>query len=186
MLDPLAREADLPERWLAAPDATRALDIASAAIREAAGSAISQQTSTITVPAPSGRLLPLPSPVASVASVSIDGTPVTDYALLTEGLWRRQGWGCGPAPVTVTLTHGLAEVPADIVDLAVQLATAWLAHTESGGGSTAGVTSVRIDDAAETYDAESAGQVSPVFIPEITRQSLAARFGGGPVVVETL
>jgi len=186
MLDPLAREADLPERWMSDPDATRALDIASAAIREAAGSAISQQASTVTIPAPSGRLLRLPSPVVSVASVSIDGTSVTDYTLLAEGLWRRQGWGCGPSPVTVTLTHGLTEVPADIVDLAVQLATAWLAHTESGGGSTAGVTSVRIDDAAETYDAESAGQVSPVFIPEITRQSLAARFGGGPVVVETL
>jgi hypothetical protein len=76
-------------------------------------------------------------------------------------------------------------VPADIVDLTAQLATAWLRHQSEGGGSTAGLTSARLDDAAETYSAESAGQVSPVYIPAVTRQWLAARFGGGAMVVET-
>jgi hypothetical protein len=86
----------------------------------------------------------------------------------------------------VTFTHGLAVVPADIVDLTCVLAKAWLDHVADGGTSTAGLKSVRIDDAAEGYTDEAAGQVSPVFIPEVTRRWLAARFSGGVAVVETL
>jgi hypothetical protein len=160
--------------------------IASAAIRDAAGSSITQLTSTVQVSGGRSNLLGLPGPVRSVASVALEGVVVTDYEVLPNGLWRSCGWGSTPAPVTVTYTHGLATAPADIADLACQLAVAWLAHTAEGGGSTAGLTSVRLDDAAETYSDESAGQVSPVYIPEVTRQWLAGRFGGGPAVVSAL
>lgn len=186
-LAPLASAADLPLLWQADPDADKALGIASAAIRDAAGSAISVLTSTITVTGGEGRLLRLPGPVGAVAAVAIDGDVVTDYTVLPEGLWRYCGWtnGCGPVPVSVSLTHGLTEVPEDVKDLCVQLAVAWLQHNEAGGGSTAGLKSVRIDDAAEVYSDESAEQVSPVFIPALTRAWLAARFGGGVAVVES-
>jgi hypothetical protein len=186
-LDPLADPTDLPSAWQESPDAERALLVASAAIRDAAGAPISRTTATVTIPAPtSGRVLALPGPVTAVTAVSIDGTEVTDYENLGDGLWRSCGWAHEPVPVSVTGTFGLTEVPADIVDLTCQLAVAWLQHNDAGGGSTAGLTSAAIDDARETYSDESAGQISPTYIPEATRNWLARRFGGGAVVVETL
>lgn len=186
-LAPLADVTDLPEAWDTHADAARALDVASAAIRDAAGSTISQATSTVTVPAPLGPLLRLPGPVVSVAEVTVDGAVVTDHVVMAEGLWLRGGWACGPAPVTITYTHGLAVVPPDVRDLACQLAVSWLQHAEAGGGSTAGLTMVAIDDARESYTDEAAGAVSPVHIPKLTRDWLAARFGqGGVTVLEAL
>lgn len=165
----------------------RALAVASAAVRDAAGVSISTLTSTVKVSAPGGRLLTLPGPVTAIASVSVGGSAVTDYVPQPNGVYRHGGWGSQPVEVTVEYTHGLPAVPVDIVDLTTQLAIAWLKHDAEGGGSTAGLQSVAIDDAKEGYTDEAAGQVSPVFIPEITRQWLARRFGGGgAVVVETL
>lgn len=193
-LDSLADIADLPPVWQAEQDAQKALDVASAAIREAAGSAIGVLTSVVTLTGTTMRLLRVPGPIGAVTAVLVDGVAVTDYKALPEGLYRHCGWGGrdswtgarGPSLVTVSLTHGLTDVPADIVDLCLQLAVAWLQHNEGGGGSTAGLTSAKLDDAAETYSDESSGQVSPVYIPDATRQWLAARFGGGLAVVETV
>lgn len=182
-LAPLASLSDLPAT--VDGDVDRALDVASAAVRDAAGVPISAHTATVRVTAPTGRYLSLPGPITAVASVLVDGTAVTDYEWLPGGLWRHGGWGCGPVPVTVTYTFGLTSVPADVVDLTCQLAVAWLNHAASGGGSTAGLKSVRLDDAAEAYTDEAAGRVSPVFIPEVTRAWLRARFSGGAEVVET-
>lgn len=187
-LSALLVKGDLPFAYGNHPDAERAIAVASAAVRDAAGSAITQETSTVVVPGGPQTLLRLPGPVISVGSVSYDGSTLTasSYEVLSEGLWRAQGWGYGPFPVTVTnLVHGLATVPADVTDLVAQLATAWLKHQDAGGGSTAGLQSVKVDDASETYTAEASGQVSPVYIPAATRAWLAARFGGGPAVVST-
>lgn len=187
VLDSLASTTDLPTAWRENGDAQRALDVASSSIRDAAGVPISSVTATITTPAPvGGNVLGLPGPITAITAVLVDGTAVTDYQNLGNGLWRRQGWACEPVPVTVTATFGSPEVPPDIVDLTCQLAIAWLQHQAEGGGSTAGLTSVRLDDAAEAYSDESAGQVSPTYIPEVTRNWLAARFGGGVFVVEML
>lgn len=189
-LTPLAVAADLPAAWSGNTDADRALAIASAAIRDAAGVAISEETSTVIVHGGTGNLLGLPGPVKDVASVATSGDTLDAgcYEVLPNGLWRRAGWAhCGrPTPWTVTYTHGLTEVPEDIVDLCCVLAVAWLEHRAAGGGSTAGLASTRLDDAAETYTEEASGQVSPVFIPEATRNWLARRFSGGVEVVETL
>ena len=185
----LADPADLPSVWQAHEDADRALRVASAAVRDAAGCTISETTSTVSVNAGSGNLLELPGPVTAVETVLHDGDELDDddYEVLPNGLWRHCSWGRIPVPVTVTYTHGLAEVPDDIVDMTCQLAVAWLLHrTEGGGGSTAGLTSVAIDDARETYSDEAAGQVSPVYIPDATRNWLAKRFGSGVAVVEML
>lgn len=185
----LATSADLTARGIDVTNAARitlALTVASAAIRDAAGAAIGALSSTVTVPAPKGRLLSLPGPITEIVSVSIDGTAVTNFETLPNGIYRHCGWGSQPVPVTVEYDHGLAAVPVDIVDLTCQLAIAWLNHTAEGGGSTAGLESVKLDDAAESYTAEAAGQISPVYIPKVTRDWLAARFGGGVYVVETL
>lgn len=186
-LAPLASTTDLPTVWRTHADAEKALGVASAAIRDAAGNAIGEVTGTVTVPAPlSGRLLALPGPVRNVTAVTVDGTAVTDYRNVGNGLWRPCGWACEPVDVAVTATFGLGEVPMDIEDMCVQLAVAWLRHRDEGGGSTAGLKSVRLDDGAEAYTDEAAGQISPVFIPEVTRNWLRARFSGGVEVVETL
>jgi len=187
-LDPLATTTDLSARGVTTGALSVALAVASAAIRDAAGATISEETSTVVVNAGRANLLCLPGPVTVVASVVIDGTALAsdDYEVLPNGLWRHCGWGYAPVPVTVTYTHGIAVVPDDLVDLTCQLAIAWLNHAAAGGGSTAGLSSVKIDDAAESYTDEAAGQVSPVYIPEVTRRWLAARFGGGVQVVETL
>jgi len=189
-LAPLATVADLSDRGATTGALDVALAVASDVVRDAAGCAISEETSTVVVNAGRGNILGLPGPVRSVALVSVEGAAVsaTDYETLPNGLWRHCGWSvCGrPVPVTVTYTHGLPEVPADIVDLTCQLAIAWLNHAAEGGGSTAGLESVKLDDAAESYSEESAGQVSPVYLPELTRQWLASRFGAGVAVVETL
>jgi hypothetical protein len=185
-LDPLATTADLSARGITTGNVSLALSVASAAIRDAAGASIGPVTGTVIVPAPRGSLLLLPGPVSAVTEVLVDGTAVTDYKNLGNGLWRRCGWGCEPVPVSGTATFGLAAVPEDIVNLTCDLAKAWLDHAAAGGGSTAGLKSASIDDASESYTDEAAGQVSPVFLPKVTRNWLAARFGGGPVVVETL
>lgn len=182
----LADVADLPTAWQSDTDATKALGIASSLIRDAAGGPIAETTGTVSTVAPRGALLTLPAPVRDVTAVTVDGTEVTDYRNVGNGLWRRVGWGSEPFPVEVTATFGLGTVPADIVDLCVQLAVAWLQHRDEGGGSSAGLQSVRIDDASEGYVKERAGHVSPVYLPENTRQWLAARFGGSSAVVEAL
>lgn len=182
-LDPLAQTTDLPTAWQGHADAARALNIASSAIRDAAGAVISEVTSTLNLNALWDTFLPLPGPITAVTAVTVNGSAVDSYTIEDGGLYLCGGWSGGD--ISVTFTHGLAEVPADIVELTCDLAVAWLQHRATGGGSTAGLTSARIDDAAETYSAEAAGQVSPVFIPEATRRWLANRFGGGALVAGT-
>mgnify|MGYP006144780779 CR=1 FL=1 len=128
-LAPLADVTDLPVRWQDDPGAARALNEASEAIRDAAGSSISPVTGTDTAIAPTtGTLLALPGLVRDVTEVLVDGVAVTNYRNVGNGLWRRCGWGCEPVPVAVTATFGLPAVPADIVALTVDLAVARLLH----------------------------------------------------------
>lgn len=187
-LAPLAAVADLRARGVDTTDTLRidtALDVASSAVRTAAETAISRCTSTLQIRAVQATYLPLPGPIWSVDTVTIGGAPATGYEIDDDrtGLHLRRGWAGGK--IVVTFDHGLPEVPADIVDLTCTLAIAWLGHIAEGGGSTAGLSSVRVDDANESYTDEAAGQVSPVFIPEATRSWLANRFGGGAYVVSS-
>lgn len=182
-LAPLATVADLADRGILDGYREVALKVASAAVREAADAVISQTTTTMTLTARHDTHLALPGPITAVSSITMAGAAVTGYTIEPDGLTYCRGWGSGN--VVVTFTHGLAEVPDDIVDLTCSLAKAWLDHVAAGGGSIAGLASVRLDDAAESYTDEAAGQVSPVFIPAITRTHLRARFGGGAKVVST-
>lgn len=188
-LDPLATVADLEARGVTSDDAELALAVASSLIREAAGVPISAVDATVIAVAPvRGTIVSLPGPVSEVSEVLLDGTEIeaTEYRNLGNGLWRGQGWGCEPAPVSVTATFGLETVPEDIVELTCTLAKAWIDHKTAGSGSTAGVKAARLDDAAETYTDEAAGQLSAVFLPKETRDWLSARFSGGAFVLETL
>lgn len=189
----LAQTTDLPSQWQGNAQTQRALDLASAAIREAAGSAISQQTSTITVVGSNNRLLRVPGPIQSVASIVIGDLPAlvlgTDFFVLPEGLYRRCGWldeHWEMSPIVITYTWGYVDVPLDIVDMCATLATTWLVNQTAGTGSQAGITQIRLDDAQESYTEEYASSISAIFIPKATADWLAARFGGGAQVAEML
>lgn len=185
-LEPLASVTDLSARSdeaAADVNATTALNVASAAIRDAADSPISQTIGTVTVVGSASPTLTV-GLLRNVTAVTIDGEAVTDYKLTGTGLWRACGWG-DYSEVAITGTFGLPTVPDDIVDMCCQLAISWINHSAEGAGSTAGLTMAAIDDAREGYTEEAAGQVSPVFIPEVTRRWLRQRFSGGVSVVET-
>ncbi|MFH8805482.1 hypothetical protein ACH4F6_39075 [Streptomyces sp. NPDC017936] len=188
-LAPLATVDDLEARGLAVDAAETNivnvyLRVASAAVREAAGTAISRTTSTITLEGESGQRLTLPGPpIVSVDVVTVDGRPVTDWRLRSGRLWRAAGWtGCEPSDIEVTYTHGLAEVPEDIVDLVCRMAAAALVayRSEDGGTGLAAdkeVTSERLGDWSVTYGAD--GRITEMELPQHWRERLAARFGGG-------
>ncbi|MER6603916.1 hypothetical protein [Streptomyces parvus] len=187
-LEPLATVADLVALGLTVEDpelpvAERYLDVASAAVREAAGCPISQMTSTVTVEGQSSQWLTLPGvPITAVASVSVDGTVRTDWRLRSGRLWRAAAWTtCEPSEVEVTYTHGLPEVPADIIDLVGRLVAGALAsYRADDSGASMGtqiVTSERIGDYAVTYGGD--GLATDMELPAYLRERLAARFGGG-------
>lgn len=183
-LSPLITSADLSARSITADGATGAdIASASAAIREHAGP-ITIGTGTIVVPGTRDQWLSLPvQPITAVSSVLIGETAVTDWRLIGGRLWRALGWWtiCGPEAVTVTLTYGLATVPADIVDLACSLVAG--AQREREQGSHRGVAYERGDDYQIGYLQDAAAErVSAFELPERTKAMLRERFGGGAYV----
>ncbi|WP_327376202.1 hypothetical protein OG393_20985 [Streptomyces sp. NBC_01216] len=189
-LDPLATVADLEARGLYVDASEETivgtfLAVASAAVREAAASPITQTTSTVTVEGEPGQWLTLPGqPVTAVSTVLLDGEAVTDWRLVGGRLWRTAGWasGCGLSLFDVTQTHGLETVPADLVDLVSRMAAGALKAQraeEDGSGLAADkpITSERIGDYAVTYAND--GRVTEMELPQHWRERLEARFGGG-------
>jgi hypothetical protein len=195
-LDPLATTTDLDARGIAWGDQVLAetyLAVASSAIRDAAGCPISEVTSTVEVwPGNGGPDLRLPvSPVTSVTAVVLDGTTLTqgtDYVLRQGALYRPCGWlSCGvlPRPVTATVVHGLAEVPADLVDLVCRMASAALvaasASDDGAGLATGSVVSERLGDYSVTYSPDSGA--TEMELSKRTFDRIRARFGGGAAMV---
>jgi hypothetical protein len=196
-LQPLATVADLTARGMTVAEPETALvgvylEVASAAVREAAGVPISETTSTVTLEGEDSQWLSLPGPpVQSVQAVTVDGRAldVTDYRLRSGRLWLARGWSYSyaPAEVTVTYTHGLPEVPADIVDLVCRIAAATLiayrSQPDGEGLAAKDVRSERIGDYSVQYG--DGGRITEVELPEYLREQLAARFGGGATVVRS-
>jgi hypothetical protein len=177
-LPPLAALEDLSARGVTVPDGLDpevALAAASAAVRDAAGCPISSVTSTITeVLVADGPWLTLPSgPVTGVASVVGPSGTVTGWVLISGRLYRGAGWPCAaPQQLTVTYTHGLAVVPADIVDLVCSLAAARLYSDPTRDPS---VTSETIGNYRAGFSTEPSK--IGVELPERTRTWLRQRFG---------
>jgi hypothetical protein len=200
LLAPLATPADLDDRNITVPDgmfAPAILASASTAVRDAAGCPISQTTSTVTLIADDRCGIDLPGvPVTAVASVAVEGVTVA-ASTLTNGCWSA-GWRLSgdrllfrdvrmvePATITVTYTHGLAVVPADIVDLVCGMVSiAAAAGADYGLGSRS--KSIRLGDYAETTETPAGTESpSPMALPERTRERLRARFGGSAVLIRT-
>jgi hypothetical protein len=183
-LAPLASVADLEARGVTIDPSEVAtvnvfLDVASSLVREAAGSPISETTSTVVLEGERISRLRLPGPpIRSVSEVLVDGQAVTGWKLASGALYGAAGWrpGCEPSDVEVTYVHGLPTVPADIVDLVCRLAGQELSAFRSGEGVSRAVQSERIGDYQVTYaDTESGTMILTAF----QRERLAARFGGG-------
>ena len=186
-LAPLATVDDLEARGLTVDPGEVGivnvyLGVASAAVREAAGTAITRTTSTLTLEGVLGQRLTLPGPpIVSVDAVAVDGRAVTDWRLRSERLWRAPGWsGIEPSEVEVTYTHGLLSVPDDIIDLVCRAVAAALVayRSEDGGTGLAAdkeITSERLGDWSVTYGAD--GRVTEMELTQAWRDRLAARFG---------
>lgn len=166
------------------------LKVASASLREAAGCAISEDTSTVVLAGQRDARLPLPGPpITSVEAVALDGEQVSDWRLSRPraSLYRPHGWGTDSSEVEVTYTHGLPVVPDDIIALVCRIAaTTLMAYRsdETGGGLvTKRVTQLRIGDYSASFAND--GTMTEVELPATTRAQLRARFGGGAAVVRS-
>lgn len=183
-LPPLAATADLTARGIDTSDSDAVeafLASASTSVREAAGSPITQESSTVTLPGTLDFWLRLPGgPVTDVTSVEIDGETVDDWRWSGEYLWRPHGWQPKgrPTQVTVTYDHGLIAAPADIVDLVCSLVGLALARKAEGYESRGHLTSLAIDDYRESYLSGDNAQAGLFALPQRTRNSLRSRFGG--------
>ena len=168
---------------------------ASSAITSAAGTGILAATSTIEVLGLEERLLNLPgAPVRRVDEVLADGTLIdpSTYRVTSNGIFRAQGWACGRdlPNLRITYFHGFDEVPNDIKTLCVSMVIAGLIASREGGWDLQNgrMSSIGIDDYREAYATSGEGieQVTPMDLPERTRNRLRKRFGGGVSVVATL
>lgn len=175
MLLDLVTQADMAERDLfeGADYPVGALAAVSTAIREAAGSPITETTATICVPGSVTSWLDLPGPVRNVSAVTFGDTVLTadDFRVWPDRLWRAEGWGGPDIPVTITYTLGLPEVPADIAHLACELVAMM-----ASGSIDHRVSSEGVDDYRVTY---RDGAVTALDLPQRTRDALRARFSGG-------
>lgn len=194
-LIPLATVADLEARGVTVAGTevapvTTYLSVASSLVRDAAGTPITETTSTITLEGDHDKRLRLPGgPIRSVSAVDIDGQAVTDYKLASGAVWRELGWravGWGsygwrgrdqPTDVTVTYVHGLPAVPDDIVDMVCRLAGQALSQFRSGDPMARMVESERIGDYQVKYSGAESGILS---LSDAQRSRLAARFGTAP------
>mgnify|MGYP006173652815 FL=1 len=119
-LPDLAASTDLEDRGVDVTDTTLVetmLAVASALVREAAGSPILSATATVSwwvTDWSEYETIPV-RPVSSVASVELDGVAVTDHKVVHNDLWRRDGWYVDePILIEATLTAGLPAVPESI------------------------------------------------------------------------
>lgn len=183
-MESLASPADLVNRGIGIshPSVSAFLASASQSVRDAAGVPISRGTWTIQVPGHRERRLVLPiAPVVSVATVEIDGEPVTDWELVAGELWRACGWrdrSWAPSTVDVTVVAGYDPVPADVVDLVCSMVGYALNIAEDGEYASRGdVVASRVDDYSEQYSSAAEDRMAgPMELPARTRTWLRSRF----------
>lgn len=183
-LPDLAAAADLSVRGVVVEDpalAATMLTVASALVREAAGSPILSADVTVSwwvTEWSEWETVPV-RPLRAVSSVELDGVAVTDHKVVHNDLWRSAGWWSGePVQIEAAVTVGLPTVPEDIVQLVCDLAILGI-NTADAGALDPRVVAERIDDYSVTFSKDAAAVSSAMTIPKATRSSLRARFGGG-------
>jgi hypothetical protein len=183
MADMLATPTDLAsalQRDVDTASATLALEIATALVQIAAGGqriVLSTSTNEVVYGGPD-RVLRLPQqPVVSVASVTYDGSLLTQgtasgtWRLAKYGIWRDLGWAPyswqGPTQVTVTYTHGYAPGAQELQlgrGFALSLARGLFTNPD-------GTIREQIDDYAVAYaEASAALEASPAMKALLRKQ----------------
>jgi len=116
------------------PGATIAIDAACDTVRTFTEQQINRGTSTVTLDGSGTDALVLPQlPVASLGTVTVAGSSVSDYALKDNGVLIRTGgtastttltWPMGRQNVAITYVHGYldADIPRDLRSVALALA----------------------------------------------------------------
>jgi hypothetical protein len=184
LLPDLASAADLSARGVDVSDdvlVDTMLAVASALVREAAGSPVLSATCTVSwwvTEWSEWETVPV-RPLRSVSAITLDGVAITDHKVVHNDLWRREGWYVDePVELEATLVAGLPAVPESVKQLVCDLAILGM-NTATAGALDPRVVAERIDDYSVTFS-ENAGAVSSAMsIPSATRSSLRARFGGG-------
>lgn len=162
---------------------------ATGAIREAAGSNITETTATVELEGHNERKLHVPlQPLTAVTSVQIDGEAVTDWTQVGQALWRSYGWTRGvlwrPAVVTLALTYGHATVPAPVRTLTEHLVAAGLAQTVDGTlGSPPNIAAEGLGEWSVTYRDD--GPVHVLQLPDDTRGWLRRTYGPATTTVRS-
>jgi hypothetical protein len=178
-LDLAAAGVDVSNRALA----DTMCSVASSLVREAAGSPVLATPATFTIWATEfSHWLGMSErvrPVTAVTAVTIDGVAASGWKLIDGDLWLGDSWCSGvPAQVVVTGTVGLAEVPAHIKQLAVDLAALGISTAGTGALDPRIITEA-IDDYSVTFASGAEAVSSAMTIPEATRRALRRQFGGG-------
>jgi hypothetical protein len=161
---------------------TMLANLATAKVQAAAGQRIVDATDTAVIDVEVcdfDEYLPLPQlPVRSVATVTLNGTVISDWFVRKQQLWRLLGWSwntLAPSQVKVLYTHGYLDGAAGL-ELARGFAFALGA---AGWGNPGGATSEAIDDYKVTYaEADARMQVT-----DSMRDQLQAAYGTAAYVV---
>lgn len=161
------------------------LRVASSVVRAAARGPISEATSTVDIWAQDAdQYLDLPGkPVTAITAVVLDGATLTanvDYRLVNDRLWRRCGWATTYCPqlATVTMTHGLPNVPDWVVQLVCDLAIAGVRAAPSGARDLR-VVAETVGDYSVKFTEQGEVVATAMELPTATKQALRKAFGGG-------
>lgn len=158
------------------------INLATAKVQASAGQRIVDATDTAVIDVEIcefNEYLPLPQlPVRSVATVTLNGTVISDWFMRKQQLWRLLGWSwntLAPSQVKVLYTHGYPDGSQGL-ELARGMT---FALTAAGYGNPGGATSEAIDDYKVTYaEADARMQVT-----DGMRDQLQAAYGTGAYVV---
>lgn len=165
---------------------TMLVELATAKVQRAAGGQrIVDVTDTAVIdvdPWERSIYLPLPQlPVRSVASVLIDGSPVTDWRLSKQMLRRTGGWvssSTDATQVSVTYAHGYTAGSQWL-----QLGRAMtLSLGQLGWANPTGVSAEQIDDYRVSYEDAERRMV----ITDAMRYAITEAYGAGAYVVSSL
>jgi hypothetical protein len=166
------------------------LDDASAHLRSLLGWVYPVTQSTVTLWADHGpQWLTVPLvPLVSVDAVTVQDIPSWPSQSQPSAVavqvvqFDQQIRVCGPARVTVTATHGYAEVPGELRSWCCVLASqAFSIVQELGSLGSGNTASVAIDDYRKAYFQTGAGS-DPFDIPSGVVERLQAQYGRGTYV----
>lgn len=185
MADMLATPEELAsvlQQDLDAATATLLLELATGIVQAAVGQRLVEATETelVDITDCSYWLELSQKPITSVASVALDGTAVTDWALRNQKLWRAAGWfnsTSPPSQAEVEYTFGYPDGSQHL-----QLARAvTLSLAQAGYGNPTGVQSEAIDDYRVSY----ADAMARMELTDAMRMALVNKYGTGAYVTKT-